>query len=123
MKITIGTLVSLQQKQIPPSGVTFGVPALPDVLEQLHSIRPSTSLLRVPKDHPLRFDVFLDQSGNGRAEGFLLVRTDPNEEPAEEVSGFVSITGHELTSLDSECRWTRPLQYLYLCRSECRDCT
>ena len=87
IKITIGILVNLQQDQILLSGVTFGVPALPDLLEQLDSIRPSPSLLRVPKDHPLRFDVFLDQPGNGRAEGFLLIRTDPNKEPAKAVSG------------------------------------
>lgn len=77
------TPLSPQQEQTQANGGTFSVPALPDVLEQSHCIGPSTEPFRVPKDHPLRFDMLIDQPRNGRTKGFFLVGTDPNEEPAQ----------------------------------------
>jgi hypothetical protein len=53
----------------------------PRISQQLHRIRASTSLFAVPEDHALRFNVLLDQAGDGGAESTFLVGADPDEEP------------------------------------------
>jgi hypothetical protein len=53
----------------------------PCVPQQLHGIGPTTTLLRVPKYHALGLDVLVDEAGDGRAKGALLIGSDPDEEP------------------------------------------
>jgi len=55
--------------------------AHPRFFEEFHGIWSSSSLLRVPKDHPIGLDVLADQSRYRRSKGFLLVRAYPNEKP------------------------------------------
>jgi hypothetical protein len=109
MKITTGH-TSARSKANSKERLTLSVPAVPGILEQLHCIGSSTSLLRVPKDHSLRFDILLDQTCNGNTKGFLLVGTNPNEEPVNRgwSTPCVSIMGHRLTNLDFESKWTVP---------------
>lgn len=64
----------------------LGPKAGPRILEKLHAVWPTPTLLRVPQDHPLGLDVFVDQAGYRGAEGSLLVGTDPYEEPRSSVS-------------------------------------
>lgn len=59
----------------------LGSKSRPRVLQQCHRIGATATLLRVPKDHALRLNVFLDQARNGRPKSLLLVRSNPDEEP------------------------------------------
>ena len=53
----------------------------PGVLEQLHRVWPTPSLLRVPEDHPLGRDIVVDQAGYRWPKRLLLVRAYPDEKP------------------------------------------
>jgi hypothetical protein len=55
--------------------------ALPSVLEKLDSIGPSSSFLRIPEDHPLRLDMFVNEPADRWPEGLLLIRSYPDEKP------------------------------------------
>lgn len=57
--------------------------AVPHLLEQFDRVWPSSSLLRVPEDHPLGRDVLVDEARDGRSECLFLVGTDPDEEPED----------------------------------------
>lgn len=59
----------------------LGLKARPRVFEQLHRVRPSSTFLRVPEDHPLWGDVVVNQTRYRRSEGLLLIRAYPDEEP------------------------------------------
>ena len=59
----------------------LGPKAIPHLLEELHRVRPSPPLLRVPEDHPLRLDVVMDQPGYRGPKGLFLVRANPDQEP------------------------------------------
>lgn len=56
-------------------------PRIVRLLDELHDIRASSSLLRVPEGHALRLDTALDETGDGGAERLLLVRTYPDQVP------------------------------------------
>jgi hypothetical protein len=59
----------------------LGSEAIPRFFEQFHSIWSSSSFLRVPENHSLGLDVFVDQTRYRWPKGFLLIRTYPNEKP------------------------------------------
>ncbi len=59
----------------------LGSKALPCVLEELHGVWSPASFLRVPQNHSLGLDMFVDQTSYGWSKGFLLIRAYPNEEP------------------------------------------
>lgn len=59
----------------------LGSKPCPRVFEKFHSVWSSSSFLRVPEDHSLRFDVLVDQTRDCRSKRPLLIRTYPNEEP------------------------------------------
>lgn len=59
----------------------FSPKAVPHLLEEFDRVWPSTTFLRVPEDHALGLDVFVNQARNRRAESLLLIRADPDQEP------------------------------------------
>ena len=59
----------------------LSAPALPRIFEQLHAIRASAPLLRVPQDHSLRLDVLPDQPCDRGTKGSFLIRANPDQEP------------------------------------------
>ena len=59
----------------------LGPEAYPRLLEELHGIRPSTLLLRVPEDHSLRLDVLVDETRDRWSKGSFLIGAYPDEEP------------------------------------------
>jgi hypothetical protein len=59
----------------------LGAKPCPSVPQQLHSIGPTATLLRVPKYHALGLNVLVNEAGDGRAKGALLVGPDPDKEP------------------------------------------
>lgn len=59
----------------------LSTPTLPSIFEQLDAIRSTSTLLRIPQNHPFGFDMFPDKASDGRSEGTLLVGADPDEEP------------------------------------------
>lgn len=59
----------------------LSTPTLPRIFQQLNAVRSTTSLLRVPENHPFGLDVFPDESGNRGSEGALLIRAYPDQEP------------------------------------------
>lgn len=63
------------------------------ILEELHGIGSSASLARVPKDHPLRWNILVDQAGDRWSKRLLLVGANPNEEPGRRVS--LKLTGRD----------------------------
>ncbi len=69
----------------------LGPEALPRLLEELHRIRSSTLLLRVPEDHPLRLDVLVDETRDRWPKGSFLIGSYPDEKPAS--GTFISDTG------------------------------
>lgn len=62
-------------------------PRIVRLLDELHDIRASSSLLRVPESHALRLDTALDETGDGGAERLLLVRTYPDQVPVRTGKG------------------------------------
>ena len=53
----------------------------PRIFKKLHGVGPSSSLLRIPENHPLGFDVLSYQTCNRGSERPLLVRAYPYEKP------------------------------------------
>ena len=53
----------------------------PRILKEFHRVWSSAALLRVPENHSFGFDVFVDQTCDGRAEGLLLIGAYPDEKP------------------------------------------
>ena len=59
----------------------LGSPALPRLLQQLHAIWPTASLLRIPEDHAFGLDMLFDEGVDCGTEGAFLVGADPDQEP------------------------------------------
>jgi hypothetical protein len=66
----------------------LGTEAVPHVLEKLNRVRAATALLGVPQNHTLWRNVLVDEVGDGRAKGLLLIRADPDEEPMSLLSAY-----------------------------------
>jgi hypothetical protein len=100
----------------------FGSEAVPDLLEKLHRVGPSSTLPRVPENHALGRDVVVDETRDGRAECLLLVGSYPNQEPRADIISWqiqeMLFLEGALTNLDSGCKWTAPPRYRFPCRCE-----
>ena len=48
----------------------------------MYDVGSTSPFLGVPQAHPFWRDVSVDQGGDGGSEGFQLIRTNPDQEPA-----------------------------------------